>query len=74
MQAIYHTNTNELTADFIEHLKNQFQNCSIDIVVKERDDTEYLNSSKINKQYLEEAIQEVHDTKLIQKTPEELNL
>ena len=74
MQAIYHTTTNELTASFVEYLKKQFQNYSVDIVIKEQDETAYLNSSKINKQYLEEAINEVKNAKLIQKTPEELGL
>jgi len=74
MQAIYHTTTNELTVSFIEYLKKQFKNYSVDIIINEQDGTEYLNSSKINKQYLEEAINEVNNTKLIQKTPEELNL
>ena len=74
MQAIYHTTTNELTVGFIEYLKKQFQNYSVDIVIKEQDETAYLNSSKTNKQYLEEAINEVKNAKLIQKTPEELGL
>ena len=74
MQAIYHTTTNELTASFVEYLKKQFQNYSVDIVIKEQDETAYLNSSMINKQYLEEAINEVKNAKLIQKTPEELGL
>jgi len=74
MQAIYHTTTNELTVSFIEYLKKQFENYSVDIIINEKDETEYLNNSKINKQYLEEAINEVNNTKLIQKTPEELNL
>ena len=46
----------------------------VDIIVKDLDETDYLNSSSKNKQYLEEAIQEVIATKLIKKTPEELNL
>jgi len=74
MQAIYHTTTDELTTNFIKYIKKQFKNCSIDIIIKEQDETEYLNSSKINKRYLEEAIQEVNSSKLIQKTPKELNL
>ena len=74
MQAIYHTTTNELTISFIEYLKNQFQNYSIDIVIKEKDETEYLNSSEINRQYLEQAIKEVNNTELIQKTSQELDL
>lgn len=74
MQAIYHTNVDELTVTFIEYLKKQFKNSSVDIVIKDRDDTEYLNSSIKNKNYLEEAIQEVNNTKLIQKTSQELGL
>lgn len=74
MQAIYHTNVDELTVTFIEYLKKQFKNSSVDIVIKDRDDTEYLNSSIKNKNYLEKAIQEVNNTKLIQKTSQELGL
>ncbi len=74
MQAIYHTTTEELSASFIDYLKKQFKNYSVDIVIKEQDETAYLNSSKTNKQYLEEAINEVKNAKLIQKSPEELGL
>jgi len=74
MQAIYHTTTNELTVSFIDYLKKQFQNHSVDIVINEQDETGYLNSSKKNKKYLEQSISEVENTKLIQKTPKELNL
>jgi hypothetical protein len=74
MQAVYHTTTEELTVSFIEYLKNQFKNHSIEIIVKEQDETQYLNSSEVNKEYLEEAIKEVENSKLIQKTPEELGL
>jgi hypothetical protein len=59
MNAIYHTTTNELTVDFFKFLKKQFKNYNVDIVIREKDKTDYLNSSKINKRYLEEAIQEV---------------
>ena len=74
MQAIYHTNINELTVSFIDHLKKQFQNASVDIVIKDKDDTDYLNSSIKNKEFLEEAISEVNNTQFIQKTQEELGL
>jgi len=74
MQAVYHTTTEELTVSFIEHLKEQFKNHTIEIIVKEQDDTQYLNSSKVNKKYLEEAIKEVERGKLIQKTAQELDL
>lgn len=74
MQAIYHTTMDELSVSFIKNLKKQFANSKVDIIVKDLDETDYLNSSSKNKQYLEEAIQEVIATKLIKKTPEELNL
>jgi len=74
MQAIYHTSMDELSFAFIENLKKQFQNSKVDIVIKDMDETDYLNNSTKNKQYLEEAIQEVENTKLINKTPQELGL
>jgi len=74
MLAIYHTTVSELNFDFIEYLKKQFKDYSIDIIVKEQDETSYLNSSKKNKRFLEEAIKEVNEAKLINKTPEELGI
>ncbi len=74
MQAIYHTSMDELTVTFIEHLKKQFKYASVDIVIKDKNDTEYLNSSIKNKKYLEEAINEVNNMKFIEKTPQELGL
>ena len=74
MQAIYHANINELTVSFIDHLKKQFKNSSVDIVIKDKDETDYLNSSIKNKKFLEEAIEEVNNTQFIQKTQEELGL
>ncbi|MFA7572029.1 MAG: hypothetical protein WCY75_12380 [Sulfurimonadaceae bacterium] len=74
MQAIYHTSMDELSFAFIENLKKQFGNSKVDIVIKDMDETDYLNSSAKNRQYLEEAIQEVEKTNLITKTPQELGL
>jgi Leucine-rich repeat (LRR) protein len=74
MQAIYHTSMEELTFSFIENIKKQFQNAKVDIVIKDIDETDYLNKSQRNKNYLEEAIQEVNHTKFINKTPNELGL
>ena len=74
MQAIYHTSLNEITASFIENLKKQFNNSKVDIVIKDMDETDYLNKSSKNKKLLEEAISEVNSTKFIDKTPEELDL
>lgn len=74
MQAIYYAQMNELTFSFIENLKKQFQNSKVEIVIKDMDETDYLNKSAKNKQYLDEAIQEVNNTNFINKTPEELGL
>jgi len=74
MEAIYHANVNELSSDFIEMLKKQFSNAKVDIVIRQNDDTDYLNSSPTNRKYLEEAIAEVEKTKLIHKSIEELGL
>ena len=65
MQAIYHTNTEELTIEFLEMIKKQFANAKIDIVIREMDETDYLNKSPKNKELLEKAIKEVEEGKLI---------
>ncbi len=74
MQAVYHTTIDELTMSFLENLKKQFRNAKVDIVIKENDDTDYLNSSKKNREFLEQAIQEVEDKKFISKPLSELDL
>ena len=62
MQAIYHTDVNELNIDFLNMLKKQFLNAKVDIVVKDMDDTDYLNSSSKNKKLLDKAILEVEQS------------
>ena len=74
MEAIYHTNINELSIDFLEMLKKQFSNAKVDIIVRENDDTDYLNSTHTNRKYLEEAMVEVENSKLIHKSIDELGL
>ena len=74
MEAIYHTNINELSIDFIEMLKKQFTNAKVDIVIRENDETDYLNSSKTNRRYLEEAIRQVESSNLIHKNIDELDV
>lgn len=74
MEAIYHTNINELSMDFLEMLKKQFANAQVDIVIRHSDETDYLNSSETNRKYLEEAIAQVENSKLIHKSIEELEL
>ena len=74
MQAIYHTDVNELNIDFLNMLKKQFLNAKVDIVIKDTDETDYLNSSSQNKKLLDEAILEVKQSKLIHKNMDELNI
>jgi len=74
MQAVYHTSTNELTMDFLEMLKKQFANAKVDIIIRENDDTDYLNSSAKNRELLEKSILEVEEGKLINKSLEELDI
>jgi len=49
VQAIYHTTVDELSVAFIENLKKQFTYSKVDIVIKDQDETDYLNSSSKNK-------------------------
>jgi len=74
MQAIYHTDVNELNIDFLNMIKKQFLNAKVDIVIKDIDETDYLNSSSENKKLLDEAILEVNQSKLIHKKIDELNI
>lgn len=43
-------------------------------MIKDMDETDYLNSSSKNRKYLEEAIKEVDEAKLINMSPEELGV
>ena len=74
MQAVFHTDLNELTFSFLENLKKQFRNAKVDIVIRENDETDYLNSSKKNRLFLESAIKEVENHNLINKEMDDLNL
>jgi hypothetical protein len=74
MQAIYHTDVNELNIDFLNMLKKQFLNAKVDIVIKDMDETDYLNSSSKNKKILDKAILEVEQSKFIHKEMVELNI
>ena len=74
MQAVYHTNVNELSLSFLEMLKKQFSNAKVDIVIRQNDETDFLNSSDKNRKLLEKAILEVEQSKLICKNIEDLNL
>lgn len=59
MTAIYRLNANEIDAQFLDDIKAKFSDKQIEIVVSELDETEYLLSSKINKERLMNAIEDV---------------
>ncbi len=46
MQAIYHTHIDELNIDFLNMLKKQFVYSKVNIVISDKDDADYLNSSE----------------------------
>lgn len=60
MTAVYRLNANELDAQFLDEIKAKFCDKQIEIVVSELDETEYLLSSKINKEKLIAAIEDVN--------------
>ena len=72
MQAIYHTSLDEIDFSFFEMLKKQFKKAKVDIVIKEDDETDYLNSSKENKKRLESAIERVKKEEFITLSQDEL--
>lgn len=61
MTAIYRLNANEIDAKFLDEIKAKFGDKQIEIVVSELDETEYLLSSKINKEKLMAAIEDVNN-------------
>lgn len=60
MTAIYRLNANEIDAHFLDEIKAKFSDKQIEIVVSELDETEYLLSSKTNKEKLMAAIEDVN--------------
>jgi hypothetical protein len=74
MQAVYYTNLDELTVSFLDMLKKQFSNAKVELVIRQKDETDYLNSSETNRKLLEEAMLEVEESKLITKSMKDLNL
>jgi hypothetical protein len=74
MQAIFHTNMDELNIHFLEMIKKQFAHAKVEIIIRDEDETDYLNSSSANRKHLEEAIKEVNKNRLISKSKAELEL
>ncbi len=74
MQAVFHVNSEELNLDFINMIKNHFTHTKLDIIVREKDDTDYLNSSRRNREILEAAIRDAKEGIGVTVTPEELGI
>jgi antitoxin YefM len=61
MTAIYRLNANEIDAQFLDEIKAKFCDKQIEIVISELDETEYLLSSKANKEKLLVAIEDFNN-------------
>jgi hypothetical protein len=59
MQTIYQLNADELDIRILESIKAQFEHKEIEIVVVERDETEYLLSSADGREALLGAVDDV---------------
>ncbi|MGD9563757.1 MAG: hypothetical protein AB7F88_17150 [Pyrinomonadaceae bacterium] len=59
MQTIYQLNADDLDVKILESIKAQFMHKEIELVVFERDETEYLSSSSSNREALLRAIADV---------------
>ncbi len=59
MQTIYQLNADELDANLLESIRAQFRHKEIEIIVMERDETEYLLSSPANREKLLRAVADV---------------
>ena len=75
MQAVFHVDSDELDLNFLNMIKQHFTNSKLDIIVREQDETDYLNSSPRNRRLLEEAISDMElGSNTISKTLDELAL
>jgi len=73
MTTTYHLNVDELSIELVNSIKAAFKNKTIDITVSEAmDETEYLLSTKANKEHLEKSVRELEEGKGITMTIEEL--
>ena len=63
MQTIYQINANELDQSLLESIKAQFRNKEIEIVVSERDETDYLLRSPANRERLLRAVKDVEENR-----------
>lgn len=65
MQTIYQINADELDENLLDSIKAQFKHKEIEIVVFERDETDYLLRSPANHKYLLRTIQDVEENRNI---------
>ncbi len=65
MQTIYRINADELDEKLLNSIKAQFKNKEIEIVVFERDETEYLLRSPANRNHLLRTVRDIEENKNI---------
>ena len=72
MTTTYHLNVNELTIELLNSIKSAFKDKTIEITVTEAlDETEYLLSSKANREHLERSIKQAEEGDVVVFTVEE---
>jgi len=73
MVTTYQMDVNELTIEVLNSIKAAFKNKTINITVSEAfDETDYLLSTKANRESLERSMRELEEGKGIEFTLEEL--
>ena len=65
MEAIYQLNADDLNEDFLEGLKASFKHKEIEIVVYERDETDYLLRSPANRDHLLKAVADIEQNRSV---------
>ena len=69
MHTVYHVNANELDDKFLESLKTLFAGKSVEIVISEVDETDYLLRTDANRQRLLHAIENVNQGEQLVEVP-----
>jgi antitoxin YefM len=59
MVTVYRTNADDLDAAFVESVRAAFKGKDIEIVVSEHDETDYLLSSRANREKLLSAVEDI---------------
>jgi antitoxin YefM len=70
MQSTYRVRVDELTDDFLQALKVAYKDKEIEIVVSDIvDETDYLLSTKANREHLLESIREIESSDGLESFP-----